>query len=80
MLTKFCPLLTTYLHQVDIAEGIPLIPKGKTCMPLTFLVSPSNLLSYLNYREQEMLRKMVLNVNNVYLQMVTIITHNFSMM
>ena len=35
MLTKFFPLLTTYLTSVDIGEGIPLLLRGKICLPLT---------------------------------------------
>ena len=47
MLTKFVPLLTTYLPSVDIGEGIPLLLRGKTCLPLTFPLPHTYLPTYL---------------------------------
>ena len=42
-LTRFCPLLTTYLPTVDICEGITLMVQWKICIQLTFPVPPTYL-------------------------------------
>ena len=42
MLSKFWPLLTTYLPHVDIGEIIPLLFQGEICQMLTFPVPPTH--------------------------------------
>ena len=48
-LTKFCPLLTTYLPPFDIGEGTPLLLYGKICTSLTFPVTPTYLPPLVTY-------------------------------